>query len=111
MSVIPILLGEVEGERKRPRKKERWARLVNKKDDTKIIGKSDVGGRTGWDEDRMPETGSDKEREWELIGGWMDRQDDEKESPDKEITGGLSRAEEIDDDKVVKERKAVIDCA
>lgn len=26
---------------------------MNKEDDVKIVGKTDVGGRTGWDKDRM----------------------------------------------------------
>lgn len=51
---------------------------MNKEDDMKIVGKTDVGGRTGWDEDKMQKKESDNEREWELIGGWMDRQDDER---------------------------------
>lgn len=52
---------------------------MNKEDDVKIVGKTDVGGRTGWDKDRMQKKReSDNERGQELIGGWMDRQDDKR---------------------------------
>lgn len=43
-----------------------------------IIGKMTVGGSTGWGEDRVAKTGSDNKTEWELFGGWKDRQDDER---------------------------------
>lgn len=51
---------------------------MKKENDVKIVGKTDVGGRTGWDEDRMQKKESDNEIEWELIGGWMDRHDDKR---------------------------------
>lgn len=35
-------------------------------------------GVTGWDEGRLQKKESDRERTWGLIGGWMDRQDDER---------------------------------
>lgn len=62
--VIPILLGDKERERE------------NKEDDMKIIREMDVGG---WDEDSIAKKRECvSETEWDLIGGWMDRQDDER---------------------------------
>lgn len=62
--VIPILLGDKDRERE------------NKEDDMKIIGEMDVGG---WDEDSIAKKRECvNETEWDLIGGWMDRQDDER---------------------------------
>lgn len=37
-----------------------------------------VGGKTGWNKDRVVQPGSDNKTEWELFGGWKDRQDDER---------------------------------
>lgn len=46
MTVIPILLLRERGG---------GAGSMNKEDDMKIVGKkTDVGGRTWWDKDRMP---------------------------------------------------------
>lgn len=36
---------------------------MNKEDDVKIVGKTDVGGRTGWDKDRMQKKGKVTMRE------------------------------------------------
>lgn len=48
----------------------------NNEDDMKIIGEVDVGG---WDEDSIAKKRECvNETEWDLIGGWMDRQDDER---------------------------------
>lgn len=48
----------------------------NNEDDMKIIGEVDVGG---WDEDTIAKKRECvNETEWDLIGGWMDRQDDER---------------------------------
>lgn len=41
---------------------------------------------TGCDEDRMEKKESDSESEWELIGGWMARQDDERARKEGFIT-------------------------
>lgn len=41
-----------------------------KEDDMKIVGKTDVGGRTGWDEDGTQRKESDKERMG--VDWWVD---------------------------------------
>lgn len=44
---------------------------------------------------------SDKKREWELICGWTDRQDDERADMTERERGGLSRG--TDDDSGLKQ--------
>lgn len=44
----------------------------------KIVGKTEVGGRTGWEKRTACKKKNSNEEEWELKCGWMDGRDDER---------------------------------